>query len=97
VLGGVGLAPFDPPEIVGTIVRPDRRGQGIGQRLLAELARWAAAAGHPRLWVATGGRAVVFYQRCGMEIETAAPGRPTILATPPRRRPACRRPRSLRS
>jgi GNAT superfamily N-acetyltransferase len=79
VLGGVGLAPFDPPSrrdaspwIVGTIVRPDLRGHGIGQVLVSALEQWARAAAIPRLWVATGGRAVAFYRRCGMTIDGTA-------------------------
>jgi GNAT superfamily N-acetyltransferase len=87
VLGGMGLAPSDPPErreatpwIVGAVVRPERRGTGVGRALFAELERWAAGAGFGRLWVATGGRAVDFYRRCGMGIETAAPV--TVLSKP---------------
>jgi GNAT superfamily N-acetyltransferase len=79
VLGGVGLAPFDPPGrrevspwIVGTIVHPESRGRGIGQALMAALERWARATAIPRLWVATGGRAVAFYERCGMAVEGTA-------------------------
>jgi GNAT superfamily N-acetyltransferase len=49
------------------IVRPDRRGEGIGQALIASLETWAAARGIERVWVATetASRAFAFYQRCG--------------------------------
>lgn len=74
-VGGVGLAPFDPPErtdrgpwVVGTIVRADRRGEGIGTALMAHLQRWATAAGIRQLWVATGGPATPFYRTCGWTI-----------------------------
>jgi GNAT superfamily N-acetyltransferase len=74
VLGGVGLAQFDlaerldrSPWIVGTIVHPDRRGEGIGHALLARLEAWAAGMGIDHIWVATGGRAVRFYEQCGRE------------------------------
>jgi GNAT superfamily N-acetyltransferase len=74
VLGGVGMHEFDleerrdrSPWIVGMIVRPERRGEGIGQALIASLETWAAAMGTPQVWVATetASRAVAFYQRCG--------------------------------
>ena len=81
VLGGVALDVTDPPEladrtpwVVGTIVRRDRRGEGIGQVMLAELARWAVGHGITRAWVATGGRAVEFYQRCGWHVTETVPG-----------------------
>lgn len=77
VLGGVGIHEFDleerrdrSPWIVGTIVRADRRGEGIGQALMARLEAWALAAGIERLWVATE-RAAAFYRRCGFQhVET---------------------------
>src|SRR5215467_7638334 len=60
VLGGVGMHEYDlderrdrSPWVVGTIVRPDRRGQCIGQALMARLQAWAAEAGIEQVWVAT--------------------------------------------
>jgi GNAT superfamily N-acetyltransferase len=74
-LGAVGLGLFDieerrdrSPWLLGMIVRPDRRGAGIGRLLLAHLERWAYRQGYQQLWVATGGAAVGFYQRCGWRI-----------------------------
>jgi GNAT superfamily N-acetyltransferase len=74
-LGAVGLGRFDieerrdrSPWLLGMIVRPDRRGSGIGRLLLAHLERWAYRQGYQQLWVATGGVAVGFYQRCGWRI-----------------------------
>jgi GNAT superfamily N-acetyltransferase len=74
-LGVVGLGQFDieerrdrSPWVLGMIVRPDRRGTGIGRLLLAHLERWARQQGYEQLWVATGGAAVDFYQRCGWRI-----------------------------
>jgi GNAT superfamily N-acetyltransferase len=92
VLGGVGLNQYDleerrdrSPWIVGTIVRPDRRSAGIGRAMMARLASWAAKAGIEQVWVATGGRAVVFYQQCGYEIVETVPtrdgGAATVLTT----------------
>ena len=56
VLGGVGPHQFDlverrdrSPWVVGTIVRADRRGQGVGQALMAHLEAWAVAAGIERV------------------------------------------------
>jgi GNAT superfamily N-acetyltransferase len=57
-VGGVGLIdlPQEMPElagrgpwVVGTIVRADRRGQGIGSALMAWLTQWATGAGIDRL------------------------------------------------
>jgi GNAT superfamily N-acetyltransferase len=71
-LGAVGLGEFDIPEprdrspwVLGMIVRPDRRGQGIGRRLLARLEAWAGGHGYRQVWVATGDQAIGFYRRCG--------------------------------
>jgi len=74
-VGGVGLAPFDPPErtdrgpwVVGTIVRADRRGEGVGTALMNHLRQWATTAGITQLWVATGRPAIDFYRACGFAI-----------------------------
>ena len=90
-LGAVGLGPFDRPErrdrspwIWGMIVRPDRRGQGIGTALMAALEAWARERGHRELWVATGGRAAAFYERCGLtqhEIVPRADGETATVLT----------------
>src|SRR4029079_8241518 len=74
-LGAVGLGEFDiderrdrSPWVLGMIVRPDRRGVGIGSLLMAQLEAWAGANGYQRAWVATGGHAVDFYRKCGWEV-----------------------------
>lgn len=74
-LGAVGLDAFDieerrdrSPWVVGTIVRPDRRGMGVGSLLMAQLEAWAGSHGYQQVWVATGGRAIEFYQKCGWEL-----------------------------
>jgi GNAT superfamily N-acetyltransferase len=53
------------PWIVGMVVRAESRRRGVGRQLLESLQDVAASRGHPRTWVATGGEAVSFYQRCG--------------------------------
>jgi GNAT superfamily N-acetyltransferase len=71
-LGAVGLGEYDLDEIrdhrspwlMGTIVRDDVRGKGIGTLLVESLHRWAAAKGFPELWVGTE-KAASFYERCG--------------------------------
>jgi len=70
--GAVGLGRFDPEErrdrspwVLGMIVRPGRRGTGVGRLLLESLSRWAAEHGYQRLWVATGDPAVSFYRSWG--------------------------------
>lgn len=75
VLGGMGVQRFDlaarrdrSPWVVGVIVRPDRRNAGVGQALMAHVCAWAFEAGIPQLWVATGGRAIRFYRRCGFAV-----------------------------
>lgn len=90
VLGGMGVEQFDlierqdrSPWVVGVIVRPDRRGSGIGQAVMARLSVWATEAGIAQLWVATGGRAVRFYQKCGFAVVEIVPtqdgGEATVL------------------
>jgi GNAT superfamily N-acetyltransferase len=87
VVGGVGIIPVDLPErddrgpwVVGTVVRADCRGQGVGT---TRLTRWAIGAGVGQLWVATSGRAIDFYRRCGFVVTEVVrlPGgdQPTIL------------------
>jgi GNAT superfamily N-acetyltransferase len=73
-VGAVGLGEFDIPErrdrspwVLGMIVRPVSRGQGVGRLLLSRLELFAAGQGYSQVWVATGGPAVGFYQRCGWE------------------------------
>lgn len=74
-VGSIALDWFDiderrdrSPWVVGVIVRADLRGQGIGGRMLPVLEDWAKPRGYLRLWVATGGRAVDFYRKCGFEL-----------------------------
>ncbi len=57
------------------IVAPERRGEGIGRLLLS------AVEGHvdTTLWVATGGRAVGFYEKCGWEVVETLPPDTTVL------------------
>ena len=71
-VGAVGLGEFDPEElrdrspwVLGMVVRSDRRGHGLGRLLLSRLERFASDHGRAEIWVATGGPAVPFYQRCG--------------------------------
>jgi putative acetyltransferase len=65
--GGVGF--FDGfAELKRMYVRPEARGQGIADALVARLARESAAAGHDLLRLETGSRslaAIRFYQRAG--------------------------------
>lgn len=73
--GAVGIDEFDPEEfrdrspwLVGMVVHPERRRQGIGSRLVRELEGWVAQRGFKHAWVATGpdgGPAHTFYRRCG--------------------------------
>ncbi len=71
-LGSVGLGVFDieerqdrSPWVLGMIVRPDRRGMGVGGLLMAHLEAWSKGQGYAQVWVATGGRAIGFYRKCG--------------------------------
>jgi len=74
-LGAVGLGEFDTEElrdrspwVLGMIVRRDCRGMGVGSLLMAQLEAWAGTRGYRQLWVATGGRAIDFYRKCGWEL-----------------------------
>lgn len=74
-LGAIGLGAFDieerrdrSPWVLGMIVRPDCRGMGVGTRLMVELEAWAGIHGYKQVWVATGGRAIGFYRKCGWEL-----------------------------
>ncbi|MBC8159981.1 MAG: GNAT family N-acetyltransferase [Roseiflexaceae bacterium] len=74
-VGAVGLDTFDIPErrdrspwVVGVVVAPLHRSNGIGGHMLATLELWAKNCGYPQAWVGTGGRAIAFYQKCGWEL-----------------------------
>jgi GNAT superfamily N-acetyltransferase len=75
------------PWIVGMVVRPENRRQGVGRQLLEGLQDVAASLGHPRTWVATGDEAVGFYQRCGWvaveHLRLESTGIPTTILTRP--------------
>jgi GNAT superfamily N-acetyltransferase len=81
-VGAVGLGEFDieerrdrSPWVLGMIVLPELRGLGIGSQLMGSLEAWAGQHGYPQVWVATGGRAVQFYQKCGwVLVETVEHG-----------------------
>ena len=73
--GAVGLDVFDleerrdrSPWVVGMIVHPNHRGMGFGSLLIATLEAWAQSHGYEQVWVATGGRAIDFYRKCGWEM-----------------------------
>ena len=74
-VGAVGLGRFDieerrdrSPWVLGMIVTGQQRGLGIGSKLMGALEAWARGQGYSQLWVATGGRAVDFYRKCGWEL-----------------------------
>jgi GNAT superfamily N-acetyltransferase len=74
-VGAVGLGEFDieerrdrSPWVLGMIVAVQWRGLGIGGQLIRTLEAWARHRSYARAWVATGGRAVDFYQKCGWEL-----------------------------
>jgi GNAT superfamily N-acetyltransferase len=74
-LGAVGLGEFDieerrdrSPWVLGMIVQPECRGLGVGSLLMAQLEAWAGIHGYEQVWVATGGRAIDFYRKCGWEL-----------------------------
>jgi GNAT superfamily N-acetyltransferase len=89
VAGAVGLGQFDieqrrdrSPWLLGMIVRPDRRGMGVGRLLLGHVEAWAARRAYGRIWVATG-QAVDFYCACGWQVtetlQRASAGPATVL------------------
>lgn len=67
-----GVAQPEGPEVILIFVRPDRRSDGCGARLLARAEAWLAQAGATRLYVKTladpGNRAIAFYLRSGFEL-----------------------------
>jgi GNAT superfamily N-acetyltransferase len=81
LLGAIGLGAHDiaerqdrSPWILGLVVRTDRRGDGIGRRLLQHTEQHAAALGYPTIWVANEGQATGFYGACGYSfIEVVRP------------------------
>ncbi|WP_461036362.1 GNAT family N-acetyltransferase [Streptomyces mayteni] len=88
VLGGVGLADHDlaqrrdrGPWIVGTVVAPALRRAGVGALLLSHLERHVVKLGMARIYVATGGDAIAFYQACGWEVDEIVPTGPDENAT----------------
>jgi GNAT superfamily N-acetyltransferase len=95
--GAVGLGRFDieerrdrSPWVLGMIVRGDQRGRGIGRLLLGQLEEWAGQQAYQQLWVATGGSAVGFYQRCGWRIHETVERdfeAATVLTKKPRAKP----------
>jgi len=69
-MGAVGLGQFDieerrdhSPWVLGMIVKEPYRELGIGSKLMKALEVWAYHHGYVQAWVATGGRAVHFYQK----------------------------------
>ena len=73
-VGAVGLGRFDieerrdrSPWVLGMIVEEPYRNMGIGGELMKALESWASRR-YSQAWVATGGRAVDFYQKCGWEL-----------------------------
>ena len=67
--GGFEIAP-GTIELVSMWVRPQARGQGIGQALVQAVVGWARARGATRvhLWVTeNNGRARLLYERCGFQ------------------------------
>ena len=55
------------------IVRSDMRRTGIGRKLMVPLEQHAANLAYTAVWVATGGPAVGFYERCGYRAVEAVP------------------------
>jgi GNAT superfamily N-acetyltransferase len=53
------------PWLLGLVVAPSCRQQGVGRRLVTALEDLARDRGFPTVWVATGDDAAEFYRRCG--------------------------------
>ena len=67
-LAGGYVADPDTVELVSMYVRPEARGRGVGEALVAAVARWAEAKGAKslHLWVTEiNAPARLLYQRCG--------------------------------
>jgi GNAT superfamily N-acetyltransferase len=89
-VGAVGLGEFDieerrdrSPWVLGMIVVPQKRGLGIGSKLMGALEMGARERGYSQVWVATGG-AVGFYQKCGWiltEVMSRSSGETTSILT----------------
>jgi GNAT superfamily N-acetyltransferase len=74
-VGAVGLGRFDieerrdrSPWVLGMIVTVQQRGLGSGSKLMKALEAWAQGHAYSQIWVATSGRAVDFYRKCGWEL-----------------------------
>jgi GNAT superfamily N-acetyltransferase len=74
-VGAVGIAMFDieerrdrSPWVTGVIVAADWRNMGVGSLLMQALESWVKAHDYQQAWVATGGRAIRFYQKCGWSV-----------------------------
>jgi len=75
VMGAVGLDTYDlderqetSPWVTGLIVRRDRRGKGVGRRLMQHLEQWAAEHQVAVAWVGTD-LAADFYRHCGWTLQ----------------------------
>lgn len=86
-VGAVGLGQFDieerhdrSPWLLGMIVRPDRRGAGLGRLLLSQVEEWASSHGYSEIWAANEGPAVEFYRSCGWVVQETVDrnARPTV-------------------
>lgn len=74
IVGAVSLRNYRPggPDVERLMVAPDCRGRGISRRLLDELERHAAVAGHERLQLIVGDLAVdnrAIYEHLGWGVE----------------------------
>lgn len=66
-IGWAGLEPFGPDALLRSVVMAaDRRGSGVGHRLVAEVAAVARGLGVERLWLLTT-TAAGFFARLGFE------------------------------
>ena len=75
VVGAIGLPEFEIEEardrstwVVSVIEAAHQRSTGIAGQLMAVLEVFAHFSTYSQLWVATGVRAVTFYQKCGCKL-----------------------------